>query len=167
MSVTFVVRQDVEFENRETHSQRFIFFSFGFYREELMLHQITDGTHFMQLIYGTGKTLLDCEYVREPEASTDFAREFWEEERSKNHTVRRLTGKYAAMVNFRRLKNACHKNHKKTRRRLANEYRRQHESTTAADAAVFNNDGSVSEYVCKHKANILNYYRSCTFPIRE
>lgn len=108
-------------------------------REALMLHQITDGTHFMQLIYGTGKTLLDCEYVKEPDAAADFVREFWQEEQGKNHTVNTLTRKYASMVNFGRLKHACHKNHKKTRRRLANEYQHGHEN--AVTAAV--NDGSV------------------------
>lgn len=90
-----------------------------FRREELTLHQITDGVHFMQLIYGTGQTLLDCEYVREPHTAADFAREFWAEERGENHTVAVLTGEYASMVNFDRLKRACHSNHKKTRRRLA------------------------------------------------
>lgn len=103
-----------------------------------MLHQITDGIHFMQLIYGTGKALLDCEYVKEPEAATDFVREFWEEEQGKNHTVGFLSKKYASMIDFQHLKNACHKNHKKTRRRLAKEYQLQHES--AIDVV---SDGSV------------------------
>lgn len=103
------------------------------HREELMLHQITDGEHFMQLIYGTRKTLLDCEYVTEPEAATDFVREFWKEEQGKNHTVGLLSKKYASMVNFQHLKKACHKNHKKTRRRLANEYQQQHEQNTSTE----------------------------------
>lgn len=104
-----------------------------------MLHQISDGTHFMQLIYGTGKALLDCEYVREPETAKAFVREFWHEEQNKNHTVGFLTQKYASMVNFQHLKKACHKNHKKTRRRLANQYQQQHETTTVKNVS----DGSV------------------------
>lgn len=88
----------------------------------------------MQLIYGTGKKLLDCEYVNEPETAIHFASEFWEEEQGKNHTVRFLSKKYASMVDFQNLKKACHKNHKKTRRRLANEYQNQHDS----EAAVVN-----------------------------
>lgn len=105
-----------------------------------MLHQITDGVHFMQLIYGTGNTLLDCEYVKEPEAAIDFIREFWLEEQGKNHTVGILTRKYASMINFQHLKNICHKNHKKTRRRLANEYQKRHEN----DAGIAVYDGSVN-----------------------
>lgn len=89
----------------------------------------------MQLIYGTGMTLYDCEYVEEPETAAHFVREFWEEEQGKNHTVGSLTKEYAAMVNFRHLKNACHKNHKKKRRRLA--YRHRHHQNVAAD--VVNN----------------------------
>lgn len=108
-----------------------------------MLHQITDGVHFMQLIYGTGNTLLDCEYVNEPESATDFVREFWLEERGKNHTVGKLTKKYASMVNFPHLKHVCHKNHKKTRRKLANEYQLRHGNN--ADFPV--NDGSVYFYI--------------------
>lgn len=107
-----------------------------------MLHQITDGMHFMQLIYGTGKALLDCEYVREPEASLDFIREFWEEEQGKNHTMGTLTKKYASMVDFQHLKKACHKNHKKTRRRLASEYQHRHDESTTT-AIVTNDDRSV------------------------
>lgn len=108
-----------------------------------MLHQVTDGVHFMQMIYGTGKTLFDCEYVKEPKTATDFVREFWKEEQGKNHTVGSLTKEYASMVNFKHLKKVCHKNHKKTRRRLANEYQQQqqhHESTTE----VVDNDGSAN-----------------------
>jgi len=111
-------------------------------REELMLHQVTDGVHFMQMIYGTGNTLFDCEYVKEPKTAKDFVREFWNEEQGKNHTVRSLTKEYASMVDFKHLKRACHKNHKKTRRRLANEYQlqQQHQESTTDVVA---NDGSV------------------------
>ncbi|XP_025409522.1 uncharacterized protein LOC112682940 isoform X2 [Sipha flava] len=99
--------------------------------EELMLHQITDGEHFMQLIYGTKKTLLDCEYVKERTAAKDFVREFWGEEQGKNHTVGSLSKRYARMVDFQHLKKVCHQNHKKTRRRLANEqqHREQYDLT--------------------------------------
>uniref|UniRef100_A0A2S2PS12 phospholipase A2 n=1 Tax=Schizaphis graminum TaxID=13262 RepID=A0A2S2PS12_SCHGA len=107
--------------------------------EELMLHQVTDGIHFMQMIYGTGMTLFDCEYVKEPETATNFVREFWNEEQGKNHTVRSLTKEYASMVDFKHLKRACHKNHKKTRRRLANEYQQQHHEITTNN--VVGNDG--------------------------
>jgi len=110
-------------------------------REELMLHQVTDGVHFMQMIYGTGKTLFDCEYVKEPETATNFIREFWNEEQGKNHTVGSLTKEYAYMVDFKHLKKACHKNHKKTRRRLANEYQQQRSRENTTD--VVGNDGSV------------------------
>lgn len=106
-----------------------------------MLHQITDGEHFMQLIYGTRKALLDCEYVREPEAATDFVHEFWKEEQGKNNTVGSLSKKYASMVDFQHLKKACHKNHKKTRRRLANEYQQQHREQNSSTEVI--NDGSV------------------------
>lgn len=105
-----------------------------------MLHQVTDGVHFMQMIYGTGKTLFDCEYVKEPEMATDFVRKFWNEEQGKNHTVGSLTEEYASMVDFKNLRRDCHKNHKKTRRRLANEYQQQHHKSTTD---VVDNDGSV------------------------
>lgn len=81
------------------------------------------------MIYGTGKKLLDCEYVKEPDAAVDFTNEFWQEEHGKNHTVKALSGKYASLVDFQNLKNACHKNHKKTRRRLAYAHQRHHENT--------------------------------------
>lgn len=109
-----------------------------------MLHQVTDGIHFMQMIYGTGMTLFDCEYVREPETATHFVREFWNEEQGKNHTVGSLTKEYASMVDFKHLKRACHKNHKKTRRKLASEYQQQHHEGTTS---VVGNDGSVYIYI--------------------
>lgn len=112
-----------------------------------MLHQITDGMHFMQLIYGTGKSLLDCEYVKEPGASLDFVHEFWEEEQGKNHTVGTLTKEYASMVDFQHLKKACHKNHKKTRRRLANEYQHRHDESTTTGIVTNNNYGSVYKLI--------------------
>ncbi|VVC32061.1 Phospholipase A2 domain [Cinara cedri] len=119
--------------------------------EELMLHQITDGSHFMQLIFGTGMTLYDCEYVQEPETAAHFVREFWEEERGKNHTVESLTEKYASMVNFNRLKNACHKNHKKTRRRLA--YQHRHRQSDADNDVNIVNDGK------RRKRDLMSVFR--------
>lgn len=118
-----------------------------------MLHQVTDGVHFMQMIYGTGMTLFDCEYVREPQTATHFVREFWNEEQGKNHTVGSLTKEYASMVDFKHLKRACHKNHKKTRRKLANEYQQQHHETTTS---VVGNDGSVY-FILFSNYNILLY----------
>lgn len=116
-----------------------------------MLHQVTDGIHFMQMIYGTGMTLFDCEYVKEPETATNFVREFWNEEQGKNHTVGSLTKEYASMVDFKHLKRACHKNHKKTRRRLASEYQQQHHEITTNN--VVDNDGSV----CLHYIIFIIY----------
>lgn len=108
------------------------------HREELMLHQITDGKHFMQLIFGTNNKLLDCEYVKEPKATKDFVREFWKEEQGKNNTVDSLSEKFTKMIDFQHLKNVCHKNHEKTRKRLANRPQRRKQYTAI--------EGSVQYY---------------------
>ncbi|XP_050525525.1 uncharacterized protein LOC126896629 [Daktulosphaira vitifoliae] len=111
--------------------------------EALTLHQVTDGVHFMQLIYGTADRLLDCEYVSEREASCDFRREFWKEEQGKNNSVAALSKRYAVMVDFGRLKRACRKNHKNARRELAGQHRRhakQQQENLIAPPGRSNND---------------------------
>jgi hypothetical protein len=47
------------------------FFSFS-YRESVKLRQVTDGTHFIQLIYGADNDIKDCEFLSQKKIVRDF-----------------------------------------------------------------------------------------------
>jgi hypothetical protein len=42
------------------------------YRESVKLRQVTDGTRFIQLIYGTDNDIKDCEFLRQKKIVQDF-----------------------------------------------------------------------------------------------
>ena len=42
------------------------------YRESVKLRQVTDGTHFIQLIYGADNDIKDCEFLRQKKIVQDF-----------------------------------------------------------------------------------------------
>ena len=46
------------------------------YRESVKLRQLTDGTHFIQLIYGSDNDIRDCEFLRQKKIVQDFLESF-------------------------------------------------------------------------------------------
>uniref|UniRef100_A0A1B6C456 Phospholipase A2 n=1 Tax=Clastoptera arizonana TaxID=38151 RepID=A0A1B6C456_9HEMI len=88
--------------------------------QSLKLRQVTDGVHFIQLIYSGDGVLRDCEYIRQREAVQSFLETFHTSVESRgNITTLDKTGlpkEVAEWLDYQKLKDQCKRNHKQLKR---------------------------------------------------
>lgn len=114
----------------------------------MKLRQVTDGTHFIQLIYGADNEIRDCEFLRQKKIVRDFLKSFRkdierakvssssenyysdaEDENEDIYSFRNVTfqildnglplpSDIAEWLNFENLKQQCEKNHREMKKLL-------------------------------------------------
>ncbi|KAK4873840.1 hypothetical protein RN001_013200 [Aquatica leii] len=94
-------------------------------KTKITLRQLTDGKHFIQLIYDDRDNILDCEYLHQKDEVELFEIKFDEDinKSTSNLTIetldnRRLPENIRKWFNFSHLRNLCRKNHKRIKKTL-------------------------------------------------
>lgn len=97
-----------------------------FSRDGVKFRQLTDGRHFIQLIYESDK-IVDCEFVRETDMIDDFLTK-WQKDVHELRTVYNATvtnladvkvpGKATWWSSYKKLRELCKQNHQQIRKML-------------------------------------------------
>lgn len=96
-------------------------------REGIKFRQLSDGRHFIQLIYDEEDKIVDCEYVRNADMISEFITK-WQKDVHELRTVFNATlikindikvpGKVTWWSSYKKLKELCKKNHEKIKKIL-------------------------------------------------
>lgn len=101
---------------------------------------MTDGKHFIQLIYDLDDNIRDCEYINQRDQSKQFLKKFKTElgqlisTTTSNFTVESLDNKTLPLdvkkwFNYNELKLLCKKNHRQLLKRLRNNQQHSNNNT--------------------------------------